>query len=142
MVLLVFTRDQVQGPCSGVLEKLTNKTPSGSMPVMLGDPAFFLGGRWGSNFFFFFAIHRKRCSLSTVDSCWELYTTLPAWQSPLSGLKAAASGDYRLLQASLCGFAEGGGGALTASRSSTLSEMWPLATAWISPSSALLPHVS
>lgn len=84
------------------------------------------------------AIHRKRCSVSTVGSCWELYTMQPAWQSPLSGLKSAASQDSRLLRASQCGFAEGDGDAPTAIRSSTL----PLATEQISPSSALLSHVS
>lgn len=69
------------------------------------------------------AFHRKRRALSTVDSCWEPYTTQPAWQSPLSGLKPAASRDSGLLQASLCGFAEGDGAAPAAIRSSTLSEM-------------------
>jgi len=88
------------------------------------------------------AVHRERCSLSPVDSCWELYTTQPAWQSPLSRLKPAASQDSGLPQASPCGFAEGGGGVPTASRSSALSEMWPLATERIGPSSALLPRVS
>lgn len=69
-----------------------------------------------------FAIQRKMLSLSTAGSCWEMHTVQPAWQSPLSGLKHAASRDAGLLQASLRGFAEGGGGAPTAIRSSGLAE--------------------
>lgn len=96
----------------------------------------------GRNTISLVTIHRKQFSLSTVDSSCELYTTQPAWQSALAKLKPSASLDSGLLWASLCGFSECGGGSLTAVRSSALSEIWPLATGWISPLSALLPLVS
>lgn len=38
-------------------------------------------------------IHRKRLCISSVDSSWKKHTMQPAWQSPLSGLKHAASWD-------------------------------------------------
>lgn len=50
MVLLRSSRDEVWCPCSGMLEKLSNKTSSGNMPVVLEDSAFFLKGRWGYDF--------------------------------------------------------------------------------------------
>lgn len=137
MVLLKSSRDKMQCFCSDVLEKLSNKTPTGNTLVMLEDPAFFLKGRWEHSFSCY--IDRKQCSLSTVDSSCELCAAQPAWQSALSGLKPSASLDSGLLRVSLCGFSEGGGGSLIAVRSSALSEIWPLATGWISPSSALLP---
>lgn len=65
---------------------------------------------------------REKGFLSTVGSCWEMHAVQPAWQSPVSGLKRAAPRDSGLLQASLRGFAEGGGGVPTAIRSSGLSE--------------------
>lgn len=82
----------------------------------------------GGNTISLVTIHRKLSSLSTVDSSCALYTTQPAWQSALSGLKPSASLDSGLLWVSLCGFSEGAGGSLTPVRSSALSEIWPLAT--------------
>lgn len=51
IVLLRSGRDEVQCPCTGAFEKLSNKTPSGNMQVVLEDPVSFLKGRWGCNFF-------------------------------------------------------------------------------------------
>lgn len=50
MVLLKSSRDKMECFCSDVLEKLSNKTPTGNRLVMLEDHMFFLKGRWEHNF--------------------------------------------------------------------------------------------
>lgn len=50
MVLLRSRGNEVQCPCSGVLEMLSSKTPSGNMPVVFEGPAIFLKGMWGYDF--------------------------------------------------------------------------------------------
>lgn len=71
MVLLKSSRDKVQCLCSDVLEKLSNKTPTGNTLVMSEDPAFFLNGRWEHNFSCY---HSQKTVLS--EHCGQLLCTV------------------------------------------------------------------
>lgn len=77
-------------------EKLSNKTPSGNMPVLLEDPAFFLSGRSGYDFSCCLSQKKARSQhcgqlLGTVHHAASLAeSSVWAKACSLSGLWAAA----------------------------------------------------